>query len=146
MLTFVISFMSPSGYNKIMDIHESGEMYLETILRLSLKNEIVRSIDIAQEMGFSKPSISRAMKTLKENGYITINPDTGSIKLLEKGKEVAEKIYERHQVLTKCLEYLGVPHDKAQDDACRIEHVISDESFEALKSHMKEHRKEEGWS
>ncbi len=121
-------------------MHESGEMYLETILRLSLRNEIVRSIDVAQAMGFSKPSISRAMKTLKENGYISINPDTGSITLLDKGKEVAEMIFERHQVLTQCLEYLGVPHDKAQDDACRIEHVISDESFQALKKHIKEYQ------
>ncbi len=121
-------------------MHESGEMYLETILRLSLNHDIVRSVDVAQAMGFSKPSISRAMKTLRENGFISINPDTGSISLLDKGKEVAEKIYERHLVLTKCLEYLGVPEDIAQDDACRIEHVISDRTFEALKEHIKKHK------
>lgn len=119
-----------------MNMHESGEMYLETILRLSETNEIVRSIDVAQAMGFSKPSISRAMKNLRENGYISINPETGSITLLEKGKEIAEKIYERHLVLTSCLEALGVPSATAQDDACRIEHVISDETFQALKNHI----------
>ena len=123
-----------------MNMHESGEMYLETILRLSLSNDIVRSIDVAQAMNFSKPSVSRAMKTLRENGYISINPSTGNITLLEKGKAIAEKIFERHQVLTKCLEFLGVPSDIAQDDACRIEHVISDETFEALKCHIKEHK------
>lgn len=119
-----------------MNMHESGEMYLETILRLSETNEIVRSIDVAQAMGFSKPSISRAMKNLRENGYISINPETGSITLLEKGKEIAEKIYERHLVLTSCLEALGVSSAIAQDDACRIEHVISDETFQALKNHI----------
>lgn len=119
-----------------MNMHESGEMYLETILRLSETNEIVRSIDVAQAMGFSKPSISRAMKNLRENGYISINPETGSITLLEKGKEIAEKIYERHLVLTSCLEALGVSSATAQDDACRIEHVISDETFQALKNHL----------
>ena len=87
-------------------------------------------------MGFSKPSISRAMKNLRENGYISINPETGSITLLEKGKEIAEKIYERHLVLTSCLEALGVSSATAQDDACRIEHVISDETFQALKNHL----------
>ena len=119
-----------------MNMHESGEMYLETILRLSEKRKIVRSIDVAQAMGFSKPSISRAMKNLRENGYISINPETGSITLLEKGKEIAEKIYERHLVLTSCLEALGVSSATAQDDACRIEHVISDETFKALKNHI----------
>ena len=119
-----------------MNMHESGEMYLDTILRLSETNEIVRSIDVAQAMGFSKPSISRAMKNLRENGYISINPETGSITLLEKGKEIAEKIYERHLVLTSCLEALGVSSTTAQDDACRIEHVISDETFQALKNHI----------
>ncbi len=114
-------------------------MYLETILRLSENREIVRSIDVADAMGFSKPSISRAMKNLKENGYISINPDTGNIKLLEKGREIAEIIYERHKVLTKCLEAIGVSPSTAQSDACRIEHVISDETFQALKKHIVEH-------
>lgn len=124
-----------------MNMHESGEMYLETILRLSETNEIVRSIDVAQAMGFSKPSISRAMKNLRENGYISINPETGSITLLKKGKEIAEKIYERHLVLTSCLEALGVSSAIAQDDACRIEHVISDETFQALKNHLAQYDK-----
>ena len=119
-----------------MTLHESGEMYLETILRLSEKYEIVRAIDIAQEMGFSKPSVSRAMKTLSSNGYITINPDTGSIRLLEPGKKIAETIYERHQLLTEYLERIGVDPETAQEDACRIEHVISEESFEAIKNHV----------
>lgn len=119
-----------------MTLHESGEMYLETILRLSEKYEIVRAIDIAQEMGFSKPSVSRAMKTLSSNGYITINPDTGSIRLLESGKKIAETIYERHQLLTEYLERIGVDPETAQEDACRIEHVISEESFEAIKNHV----------
>ena len=119
-----------------MPLLESGEMYLETILRLSEKYEIVRAIDIAQEMGFSKPSVSRAMKTLSSNGYITINPDTGSIRLLEPGKKIAETIYERHQLLTEYLERIGVDPETAQEDACRIEHVISEESFEAIKNHV----------
>ena len=127
------------GYTVTMNMHESGEMYLETILRLSEKNAIVRSIDVAQMLGYSKPSISRAMKNLKENGYISINPDTGNIKLLEKGREIAEMIYERHKVLTKCLEAIGVSPSTAQSDACRIEHVISDETFQALKKHIVEH-------
>lgn len=133
------SFTGRLIYNDRMNMHESGEMYLETILRLSLSHEIVRSIDVAQAMGFSKPSISRAMKNLRENGYISINPETGSIALLPRGKEIAEKIYERHQVLTKCLEALGVPSGTAQEDACRIEHIISDETFEALKEHIKKY-------
>ena len=119
-----------------MTLHESGEMYLETILRLSEKLEIVRSIDIADEMGFSKPSVSRAMKTLSSNGYITINPDTGSIRLLEPGRKIAETIYERHKLLTEYLEKIGVDPKTAQEDACRIEHVISEESFEAIKNHV----------
>lgn len=124
-----------------MNIHESGEMYLETILRLSEKNEIVRSIDVAAALGYSKPSISRAMKNLRENGYISINPDTGSITLLDKGRDVAEKIYERHLVLSAMLEKLGVNACTAQEDACRIEHVISDETFNAIKEHMTKYRK-----
>ena len=119
-----------------LQLHESGEMYLETILRLSEKHEIVRAIDIAQEMGFSKPSVSRAMKTLSTNGYISVNPDTGSIRLLEPGKKIAASIYERHKLLTDYLERLGVNPRTAQDDACRIEHVISDESFQAIKKHV----------
>ena len=122
-----------------MNMHESGEMYLETILRLSEKSELVRSIDVADAMGFSKPSISRAMKNLREDGYIEINPVTGHITLLDKGRLVAETIYERHKVLSRCLELLGVPAATAEDDACRIEHVISEETFAALKEHLKKY-------
>ena len=120
-----------------MTLHESGEMYLETILRLSEKYEIVRAIDIAQEMGFSKPSVSRAMKTLSTNGYITINPSTGSVRLLESGRAIAEKIYERHKLLSEYLERIGVNPKTAQEDACRIEHVISEESFNAIRDHVR---------
>ncbi len=120
-----------------MTLHESGEMYLETILRLSEKLEIVRSIDIADEMGFSKPSVSRAMKTLSTNGYITINPSTGSVRLLESGRAIAEKIYERHKLLSEYLERIGVNPKTAQEDACRIEHVISEESFNAIRDHVR---------
>ena len=119
-----------------MTLHESGEMYLETILRLSEKLEIVRSIDIAEEMGFSKPSVSRAMKTLSANGYITVNPSTGSVRLLESGKKIAETIYERHKLLSEYLERIGVDPKTAQEDACRIEHVISEESFRAIRDHV----------
>lgn len=120
-----------------MTLHESGEMYLETILRLSERLEIVRSIDIADEMGFSKPSVSRAMKTLSTNGYITINPSTGSVRLLESGRAIAEKIYERHKLLSEYLERIGVNPKTAQEDACRIEHVISEESFNAIRDHVR---------
>ena len=120
-----------------MTLHESGEMYLETILRLSEKLEIVRSIDIADEMGFSKPSVSRAMKTLSTNGYIIINPSTGSVRLLESGRAIAEKIYERHKLLSEYLERIGVNPKTAQEDACRIEHVISEESFNAIRDHVR---------
>ena len=127
-------------YTYHMNMHESGEMYLETILRLSESRSIVRSIDVAQAMNFSKPSVSRAMKNLREAGYISVDQSTGEITLLSKGRVLAEKIYERHRVITESLEYLGVPHERAQEDACRIEHVISDESFAALKNHLNEHR------
>ena len=127
------------GYTVTMNMHESGEMYLETILRLSEKNAIVRSIDVAQMLGYSKPSISRAMKNLREDGYIEIDPITGHITLLKKGKSVANKIYERHKVLSQCLELLGVSPETAEDDACRIEHVISEETFNALKKHIEKY-------
>ncbi len=120
-----------------MILQESGEMYLETILILSEKKKDVRSIDICEEMGFSKPSISRAMHLLKDGGYIDID-ENGFITLTEIGREVAEKIYERHKVLTELFILLGVDEDTASEDACRIEHVISDKTFKAIKKHMKE--------
>lgn len=122
-----------------MKIQESAENYLETILMLKMSKGSVRSVDIANELGFSKPSVSVAMKNLRENGYITIDAE-GSISLEAKGLEIAEKIYERHTFLTDWLVTLGVPSDTAVKDACRIEHVISAESFEAIKKHVNERR------
>ena len=118
-----------------MKIQESGEMYLETILILSQQLPVVRSLDVAEYMGFSKPSVSRAMGILKENKYISIDKN-GYIKLLKKGSDLANKIYERHNVLTKMLIMCGVSEDVAEADACRIEHDISDETFDALKKHL----------
>lgn len=118
-----------------MHLAESGEMYLETILRLSEKCEVVRSIDISEAMGYSKPSISRAVNLLRDEGYIEINPQ-GHISLLEKGRAVAEKIYDRHITLTAMLINLGVDEETAQEDACKLEHVFSDKSFAAVKKHL----------
>ncbi len=119
-----------------MKMLESGEMYLETILRLSNESPYVRSLDVAEAMNYSKPSVSRAMKILKENHYISIDGN-GYIKLLKKGKDVANKIYERHKVITELLVALGVEQTQAETDACKMEHCISDESFEAIKEHVK---------
>lgn len=118
-----------------MAIQESGEMYLETILKLSLRSAHVRSIDISEEMGYSKPSISRAMSVLKRDGYITMDADS-YISLTDSGRQIAEKIYSRHQVLSQMLINLGVSPETAAADACRMEHTISDETFEAIKRHM----------
>ncbi len=118
-----------------MNIHESGEMYLETIYILSKKSDTVRSIDVCDYMGYSKPSVSRAMSILKQGGYVSVNND-GHLTLTDAGLELAEKIYERHHILTKILTSLGVDEATAADDACRIEHVISEESFNALKKHL----------
>ena len=120
-----------------MQIHESAENYLETILVLQQRNGSVRSIDIAVELDFSKPSVSVAMKNLRNNGYIEMDK-SGQITLLPTGREIAERTYEKHQVLSKALMALGVDAKTAVEDACRIEHVISSESFEALKKHMAE--------
>ncbi len=118
-----------------MKILESGEMYLETILLLSKKSPYVRSLDIAEEMNYSKPSVSRAVNILKDNDYIAIDKN-GHITLLEKGLKTATKIYERHVVVTECLIKLGVSKKQAETDACKIEHVLSDESFNAIKNHL----------
>lgn len=118
-----------------MKIQESAENYLETILVLSEKIGNVRSIDIVNEMNFSKPSVSVAMKNLRQNGYINVNND-GYITLTESGREIAEMIYERHRLIKNLLISLGVNETVAAEDACRIEHVISKESFEALKNHV----------
>lgn len=119
-----------------MHIQESGEMYLETILILSRKNGTVRSIDISEYMGYSKPSVSRAMGLLRSDGYINVDGG-GYITLTESGAKIAEKIYERHTVLAEALKMLGVTEPAATADACKIEHDISDESFEAIKRHLK---------
>ncbi len=117
---------------------ESTEMYLETILKLRQNKNYVRSIDIATEMGFSKPSVSIAMKGLRESGYI-ITENDGNIVLTDKGNDIATRVYERHRVLTRIFENLGVSHDTAENDACRVEHFISEETFEALKEHAKKY-------
>ena len=117
-----------------MSIHESGEMYLEAILVLSQKNGFVRSIDVSEYLGYSKPSVSRAVGILKNGNYIAMEKD-GSLTLTESGKEIAEKIFERHTVLSRLLMKLGVSEETATADACRLEHAISDESFEAIKRH-----------
>lgn len=118
-----------------MHLQESGEMYLETILRLSKERKEVRSIDVSEYMGFSKPSISRAIGLLKQGGYVNMDED-GFLTLTDAGKEVANKIYERHQVLTAGLIRLGVSRETAASDACKIEHDISDETFHVIKSHL----------
>ena len=119
-----------------MSIHESGEMYLESIHVLLQKNGSVRSIDISEHMGYSKPSVSRAVGLLKKGGYIVVD-ENGFITLTESGENVAMKIYERHTVLSRMLMALGVDPETAAEDACRLEHAISDKSFEAIKNHFK---------
>jgi len=114
-----------------MVIQESAQMYLKTIYILSLENQYVRSIDISKKMNFSKPSVSRAINSLKQENYIDIDQN-GHITLNEKGLEIAKSIYEKHDVLTTFLTKIGVPYDVADDDACKIEHVISDETYDAL--------------
>ncbi len=122
-----------------MRIKESAENYLETILILQKRCGEVRSIDIVNELSYSKPSVSVAMKNLRENGYVCMDKD-GFITLTEAGREIAETMFERHTVISSWLMYLGVPEDVALEDACRIEHVISSESFEALKKHVYENQ------
>ena len=118
-----------------MRLQESGEMYLETIYVLSKTINGVHSVDISEHMGYSKPSVSRAVNLLKTGGYITIDEDN-HISLTESGLEIAEKIYNRHIVLSRMLMALGVPEEIATEDACRMEHTISDESFEAIRRHV----------
>lgn len=120
-----------------MKVNESAENYLETILILSKTLPVVRSVDIANELGFKKSSVSVAMKNLREKNHITVS-DSGFITLTESGREIAEMIYERHTLLSSWLERLGVDHETAAADACRMEHVISKESFEAIKKHVKD--------
>ena len=119
-----------------MRLQESGEMYLETILILSQKKSFVRAIDVGEYMGFSKPSVSRAIGLLRNGGFVEVG-DGGGLSLTETGKEVAEKIYERHTLITKWLVALGVDPEIAAEDACRLEHVLSNESFDAIMKHTK---------
>lgn len=118
-----------------MRLQESGEMYLETILVLSQRQRYVRSIDVAEYMGYSKPSVSRAVSLLKQGEYITVDRE-GFLYLTDAGREVAEKIYERHTLLTELLISIGVDPEVAEADACRVEHDISDETFSKLKAHL----------
>ena len=118
-----------------MRLQESGEMYLETILTLSKSQTRVRSIDISESMGYSKPSVSRAVGLLKTGGYIEVDKD-GFITLTDSGREIAEKIFERHTILTRMLVGLGVDRETAAADACKMEHAISDISLEAIKRHL----------
>lgn len=120
-----------------MQLQESGEMYLETIYILTEKSAHVRSIDVCEYMGFSKPSVSRAIGLLKNGGYVNVDSD-GYLTLTELGREVALKMYDRHRLLTDFLISLGVSREVAQSDACKIEHHISDESFEAIKKRVEE--------
>ena len=118
-----------------MALQESGEMYLETIFVLSQSSDHVRSVDVGEYMGYSKPSVSRAMGLLKQGGFVTVSDD-GAITLTADGREVAEKIYERHTLITEFLVSLGVDRETAAEDACKIEHDISDASFDAIKKRV----------
>lgn len=121
-----------------MVIHESAEDYLEAVLMLGEKNVAVRSIDVAAQLGYSKPSVSIAMKKLRENGYVEMD-SRGYIYLTESGRKIAEDTYEKHKVISKMLIAMGVPSDIALRDACRMEHTVSPESFEAIKRFSAEH-------
>lgn len=126
-----------------MTLQESGEMYLETIYVLSQKYKDVRAIDVGEYMGYSKPSVSRAVSLLKSGGYLVAD-ELGHLSLTEAGEEVAEKIYERHTLLTRYLRMLGVGAETAAEDACKMEHIISDESFNAIKNHVSDMEKMRG--
>ena len=122
-----------------MPLRESGQMYLEAIYVLSQKNENIRAIDVGAYLGYSKPSVSRAVGILKRHDYIVVDDD-GFIVMTQKGKDSAEKVYERHTVLTKMLMALGIDEKTATEDACRMEHVISDQSFDAIKKHYHDYK------
>ena len=118
-----------------MSLHESGEMYLETIFVLTREKPLVRAIDVGEHMGFSKPSVSRAIGLLKKDGYVTV-AENGGLELTKDGREVAEKIYLRHTMLTQFLTAIGVDQNTAAEDACKIEHAISDTTFFAMKNYL----------
>lgn len=121
-----------------MRLQESGEMYLETIYMLSKERSLVRSIDVVEHMGYSKPSVSRAVSLLKQGGYVVVE-NNGNLLLTESGKEIGEKIYARHKLLTQLLVRLGVDEKVAAEDACKMEHAISDATFEALRKHLEQY-------
>lgn len=123
-----------------MALHESAEMYLETIYTLSMTGTNVRSIDVAEALNYSRPSVSRAVGLLKQDGYLEVDAD-GFLRLTQLGRDTAEKIYDRHTILTAVLKALGVDEASAAEDACRIEHVISDKSLAAIKAHMSKYGK-----
>ena len=123
-----------------MALHESGQMYLEAIYVLLQKNQNIRAIDVGAYLGYSKPSVSRAVGILKKGGYISVDED-GYITMTAEGKQVSEQLYERHTILSSLLMALGVDEETATEDACRIEHVISDKSFAAVKEHYLEFKK-----
>lgn len=123
-----------------MTLHESGQMYLETIYVLTQTNSKIRAIDVGAHLGYSKPSVSRAVGILKKGEYIVVDND-GYITLTNSGKQFAEKVYERHTVFTKMLMSLGVDEKTASEDACRMEHVVSDVSFDAIKKHYLDYKK-----
>lgn len=123
-----------------MKLQQSAENYLETIYMLTKTKGSCRSVDIAKELGFSKPSVSVAMKNLRENGYIDVMGD-GRIVLLKEGRIIAKNLFERHTILTKCLVEIGVPEEIASEDACKVEHIISEETFEAIKRSLENHKK-----
>ncbi len=120
-----------------MHLQESGEMYLETIYVLTQESSFVRSIDVCEHLGYSKPSVSRAIGLLKQGGYVLMSPEDGRLTLTPSGLEIARKIYERHTVLTEFLVSLGVSRETASEDACRMEHCISDETLEAIRRSSK---------
>ena len=126
-----------------MSVHESGEMYLEAILVLGKNSGFVRSVDVSAYLGYSKPSVSRAVGILRKEGYLEVDED-GGLTLTDTGREIAEKIFERHTVLSQVLMRLGVSEETATADACRIEHVISDESFRAIQLHQIQEDKNAG--
>ncbi|MBE6789924.1 MAG: metal-dependent transcriptional regulator [Ruminococcaceae bacterium] len=122
-----------------MRLQESGEMYLETIYVLGETLPLVRSIDVSEHLGYSKPSVSRAVGLLKNGGFITVE-ENGGLKLTDEGLAIARTMFERHTIITQCLTALGVSESTAAEDACKIEHVISEESFEAIKRHLEQYR------
>lgn len=136
-----LTIISSYSYNFLMIIQESAEMYLETIISLQNQKGNVRAIDISREMGFSRPTVSIAVHKLEENGYLKID-ESGFISLLPPGKEIAEKILERHNILKNVFIRLGVSEKTAEKDACRIEHVISEETFDCLKKHINSFKQE----